>query len=102
MIKVFGERGSGKTTKLLQIAAQNNGIVVVPTFRHVACTMELAKKLDLDNVQIIAAREFIQYLWCPKSINKSKKFYIDELDDALLILGIEGYSSTIREEVSTT
>ena len=94
MIKVFGERGSGKTTKLIELAHENGYILVVPNFRMSKYAAELAAHLGYRDVQIIDFTHFLARF--PKC---KEKFLIDELDMCLADLYVAGYS--INEEAES-
>ena len=93
MIRVIGERGSGKSTKLIMLAIKDDATIIVPTFRHMAAIEDLAKKLGyLDKLKCIT---FAQYK-SSYGIYRGK-YYIDELDACLSSVGTLGYSNAEEE-----
>lgn len=90
MIKIIGDRRSGKTTKLLKYAYDNGYVLVEPTMAMRDYVARMAKALGYDDVQIIAPWHMKQYI----SHDKGCKFVIDELDDFLAAMGVVAYSNT--------
>ena len=93
MIKIVDKRCTGKTTKLLQCAHENGYILVVPNFRALACTVELARKLGYGDVEIITASMFMKNGYS----DRDKKYLIDELDWFLDTIDVAGYSNSTEE-----
>ena len=93
MIRVIGTRGSGKTTKLLNIAAENGYVIVEPTammadyVRHMAIEKEL-------NVNVINACEM---LYRQHGV-VHEKYLVDELGMFMASLGIVGYSDGLEAQ----
>ena len=92
MEKIIGERGSGKTTKLLKLAQEKGFVVVEPTYMMANNASDLAKRNRYD-VKIINAHEFMWY----RPGHRDDKYVVDELDLFLQMIGIEGYSNGPRE-----
>lgn len=92
MIEIKGTRGSGKTTKLLNLAYVSGAIVVEPNRKMVDLAKREAEKLKLDRVTIISMNELLDPIASSKY--HGKKFLIDEIDMFLFNLNIEGYSKT--------
>lgn len=90
MIHILGERRSGKTTKLLEKAGicPENYVVVVPNYRMVVFTKEMAKQMKID-VEVITFHEFMNYRYG----RKDKKYLIDELDVCLETVGVIAYTN---------
>ena len=89
MIKIIGTRGSGKTTKLLDIAEKDGYVIVEPSARAAEHARHLATKRGLD-VNVISARELLYRQH--RVIHE--KYLVDELKMFLASLGIEGYSDS--------
>lgn len=87
MIRIIGGRGSGKTTKLLNLAAENGYTIVAPNERMADFVRHMAVEKGL-NVSVISAYELPYRM----KGNARQKFLVDELEMFLLSLGIEGYS----------
>jgi hypothetical protein len=87
MIRVIGTRGSGKTTKLLNIAAKNGYVIVEPTAMMADYVRHMATEKGL-NVNVISAHElpYRQY-----GVVR-EKYLVDELEMFMASLGIVGYS----------
>jgi cytidylate kinase len=92
MIRIIGTRGSGKTTKLLNLAQREGFVLVEPTFQMADYVSDMAKKNGFD-VKVINAHEFMWY----KPGHRDDKYVVDELDLFLQMIGIEGYSNGPRE-----
>ena len=88
MIKIIGSRGSGKTTKLLEIAQRDGHIIVEPNARMVDYVKHMAVEKGY-NVNVVSPHDL---LYRQHGILK-EKFLVDELDMFLIALGIEGYSN---------
>ena len=97
MIVVEGARGSGKTTKLLYSEAGCDGIVVEPTSGIARFAQDMAKRLRLNNVKVISSRDF-GHEWFYNAGKKNNAYFIDQLDDVMLMMGIKGYSITTPDE----
>ena len=91
MNKITGPRGSGKTTKLLELAAENDGIVVSFNTQYMRRMVQLC---DLKKVRVVSYDMFLSEVY--QGYNRGRKYYIDELECFLHYLGVEGY--TAREE----
>jgi predicted AAA+ superfamily ATPase len=89
MIRILGPRRSGKTTKLLNIAAENGYVLVEPNMRMADFVRHMAVENGL-NVNVISAHEM---LYCQHSALR-EKYLIDELELTLSSLGVEGYSDS--------
>ena len=87
MIKVIGARGSGKTTKLLNMAAENGYVIVEPNARMADHVRHMAMEKGL-NVNVIGAHEL---LYRQRGVIR-EKYLVDELEMFLASFGIEGYS----------
>lgn len=90
MLQILGERRSGKTTKLIEEAGicPENYVVVVPNYRMVVFTKEMAKQMKID-VEVITFLEFMNYRYG----RKDKKYLIDELDVCLETVGVIAYTN---------
>lgn len=87
MIRVIGTRGSGKTTKLLELAEEDGFVLVEPNARMADYVRRMAIEKGL-NVNVIGAHEL---LYRQHGIVR-EKYLVDELESFLISLGIEGYS----------
>ncbi len=88
MIKIIGTRGSGKTTKLLELAQRDGYIIVEPNMRMCDHVRHMALEKGY-NVNVISSHEL---LYRQHEVTK-EKYLVDELDMFLIALGIEGYSN---------
>ena len=87
MIRVIGTRGSGKTTKLLNLAAENGYVIVEPNAMMADYVRHMAIEKGL-NVNVISAHEL---LYRQHGIVR-EKYLVDELEMFMASLGIVGYS----------
>lgn len=88
MLRILGERGSGKTTKLLKLAQRDGYIIVEPNMRMRDYVRHMALENEY-NVNVISSHELLDR---QHGIIK-EKYLVDELDLFLIALGIEGYSN---------
>ena len=91
MERIFGSRRSGKTTKLIELAAKKGYILVEPNMRMANFAKSLAKEKGY-NIEIITPYQLFEL-----SKGTTKKYLVDELDIFLGVLGIVGYSNSIIE-----
>jgi len=91
MIQIIGTRGSGKTTKLLNIAEKDGYVLVEPNAMMADHVRHMATEKGL-NVNVISAHEL---LYRQRGVLR-EKYLVDELELFLASLGIEGYSDEIR------
>lgn len=94
MIKILGERCSGKTTKLLKLAHENGYILVEPTFQMVEFTKRLAKEIGYDDVEILCVLQFSMRNPGLFMQDYNNRYLIDELDMCLNTMNVVGYSNT--------
>lgn len=87
MIRIIGTRGSGKTTKLLNIAAENGYVIVEPNAMMADYVRHMATEKGL-NVNVIGAHEL---LYRQHGVVR-EKYLVDELEMFMASLGIVGYS----------
>lgn len=87
MIRIIGTRGSGKTTKLLNLAAENGYVIVEPNAMMADYARHLAIEKGL-NVNVISAYE----LPYRQHGVVHEKYLVDELELFMASLGIVGYS----------
>jgi len=95
MIRIIGERGSGKTTKLLELAEEKGYILVEPTIASADYVRNMAREKGYHNVNIISAHDLLFY----RHSALRNKYLIDELEGFLSALGVEGYSNSPAEEL---
>ena len=90
MMRILGERRSGKTTQLIEKAGicPENYTVVVPNHRMAVFTKDMAKQMKID-VEVITFFEFFNYRYG----RKDKKYLIDELDMCLEEIGVHAYTN---------
>ena len=96
MINIVGPRGSGKTTKLFEIAQENNGIILAPNSRALR---EKAKSLGYRDLEIIGFGDLDN-----DNFSLGKNVYVDNIDSVCSYLlnkfyGLEiaGFSVTTNE-----
>lgn len=94
MIKILGERCSGKTTKLLNLAHENGYILVEPTFQMAEFAKRLAKELGYDDVEIVCALQFNMRNPGLFMRDCNNRYLMDELDMCLKTMNVVGYSNT--------
>lgn len=87
MIRIIGTRRSGKTTKLLSLAAENGYAIVAPNAMMADYVRRMAKEKGF-NVNVICAHELLRRQYGVVR----EKYLVDELEMFLASLGIEGYS----------
>lgn len=87
MIRVIGTRGSGKTTKLLNLAAENGYVIVEPNAMMADHVRHMAIEKGI-NVNVIGAHEL---LYRQHGVVR-EKYLVDELEMFMASLGIVGYS----------
>ena len=90
MIRIIGEKASGKTTMLIEKARinPNNYCIVAPTKERADYIRKMAKGMDCD-VDVISAFIFFFY----RQGRRDKKYLVDELDTCLAQFGIVGYTN---------
>lgn len=98
MVRIIDTRGSGKTSRLLLLAKENNGIIVCG---NPYALKEKARNYGIDGIDFISYGDF---LWNKTLINSNKEIYIDEIDGLLSELTnvkglqeIAGYTITKEE-----
>ena len=93
MYRIIDKRSSGKTSRLLLLAKENNGIIVC---QNPDKMMEKAHILGLTGIQYLSYGEFTQEIF--KNVNYDKPIFIDDLDLYLRVYepNIAGY--TISED----
>jgi len=87
MIRIIGTRGSGKTTKLLNLAEEDGYVIVEPNALMADYVRHMATEKGL-NINVISAHEL---LYRQRGVIR-EKYLVDELEMFLDSLGIEGYS----------
>ena len=96
---IEGIRGSGKTTQLLKLADETGAVVVEPTARAANHARLLAHDMGLKNVSVTYLTDFVRMLLIHPWIHPETRYFIDELDDCLKIMGVDGYSNTVTSTV---
>ena len=92
MIKIIGTRGSGKTTKLMEIASKEGYTLVEPS-SFMADYVRMRAKETGHDIKVISSHQF---LWEHPG-HREEKYLVDELDMFLIQLGIKGYSNGERD-----
>lgn len=87
MIRVVGTRGSGKTTRLMEIASKEGYTLVEPSAFMADYVRMRAKETGYD-IKVISLHQF---LW-EKPGHREEKYLVDELEMFMASLGIVGYS----------
>lgn len=97
MIKVIGPRGTGKTTKLFELARENNAMILTSNSRAMR---EKARSRGYNDIEIIGYGDLDN-----DNFSLGKNVYIDNIDivcDTLLNkfygLKIAGFSVTMEEQ----
>lgn len=85
MYRIIDGRGTGKTSRLLLLAKENNGIVVC---QNPEIMREKAYRYGLVGIDFISYKEFIN-----KDNNIEKTIYIDNLDTLVGYLIINNYTA---------
>lgn len=95
MIRIEGGRCTGKTTKLIELALENNfATIVVPTYRHAWYVNAMISDMGYEGLSVIPFHQFIKdALW-----NHGGKYVIDELDACLENCGVIGYTNFVEEK----
>jgi hypothetical protein len=90
MIKVKGERGTGKTLALLKISHDDGYIVVEQTAHQAEYAMDMAKYYGYDSARVTYMQAFLNSI----STGTREKYLFDEIDALLSTIGVVGYSET--------
>ena len=94
MIRIEGGRYTGKTTKLIELAIENNfATIVVPTYRHAWHVNEMISGMGYKGLSVIPFNRFI----VNASWAHNGKYVIDELDACLENCGVIGYTNRTEE-----
>lgn len=94
MIKIIGTRGSGKTTKLLELANRERYCLIEPNARMADYARRIAKENGY-KVQVISVQEWL--ILYKRGVNPLRCL-VDELDLCLDYFGIKGYSNESDEK----
>lgn len=91
MYKIIDERSSGKTSRLMLLAKENNGIIVC---RAPQAMQEKAYGYGITGIDFIS---YEKYLYT-NDYDLSKPIYIDEIEQFLQIIddAIEGYTLSLE------
>ena len=89
MYRIIDNRATGKTSRLLLLAKENNGIVVC---QNPDKMMERAHALGLTGIQFLSYGEFTQEIF--ENVDYNKPIFIDDLDLYLRVYepNIAGYT----------
>ena len=92
MIKIIGNRSTGKTSRLLLLAKEINGIIVC---KNVDKMRDRSYKYGLTGIDFISYQTYIEQL--KNGQNDSRPIYIDDLSDFLRVYdkNISGYSEIV-------
>ena len=96
MIKIIGPRGTGKTTKLFELARENNAMILTSNSRAMK---EKARSRGYNDIEIIGYGDLDS-----DNFSLNKNVFVDNADDVLNCLinkfysiKVIGYSATIDE-----
>ena len=93
MEKIIGERGSGKTTKLIELAHSEGCVLVEPNYRMAENARLMARDKGYEIVVLTASQFLFNHFG-----SSVEKYLVDELDIFLANIGIIGYSDGPREK----
>lgn len=91
MYRIIDTRSAGKTSRLMLLAKENNGVIV--------CRNPEAYRKKAINYGIVGI-EFIDYntFFASMPFNHAKKVFIDDLEEFLELCGnVNGYTITVGE-----
>ena len=96
MFRVIGNVDTGKTRKLLEECARNNGVFVC---KHPERIAEKCYAYGIDISNIKNTMNYADYIDSLYSLGVSDNIYIDELDSFLNVFedSIKGYSITVED-----
>lgn len=96
MIKIIGPRGTGKTTKLFELARENNAMILTSNSRAMK---EKARSRGYNDIEIIGYGDLDS-----DNFSLDKNVFVDNADDVLSCLinkfysiKVIGYTATIDE-----
>lgn len=96
MIKIIGPRGTGKTTKLFELARENNAMILTSNSRAMK---EKARSRGYNDIEIIGYGDLDS-----DNFSLNKNVFVDNADDVLNCLinkfysiKVIGYTATIDE-----
>ena len=87
MIKVIGPRGTGKTTKLFELARKNNAMILTSNSRAMR---EKARSREYEDIEIIGYGDLDN-----DNYSLNKDVLVDNADDVLNYLMNKFYSSKV-------
>ena len=99
MIRVLGERGSGKTTKLIQLASENGYTIVAWNVMSARFIKDTAQRNGI-KVRVINCYDFVHEI--SEHRGYKDKYLVDELDAFLDGLNVVGYSDSSTIPASET
>jgi len=98
MLRVFGNRGSGKTTRLIKEAIDNDAIFITPVNKEEVKKLALSK-YGTDSIEVLTPQQFVdQFVMRRKFFPKDTKIVIDELDLFLELIShvqVIGYTDNL-------
>lgn len=98
LYRITGNRCTGKTSRLILLAKEQNGIIVSISPDYVK---SLAHKYDISNIDVISYSEYNEMLMGKRSsIDYDRPIFIDELEIFLQLYldkNIQGYSISIED-----
>ena len=100
MIRVLGERGSGKTTKLIQLASENGYTIVAWNVMSARFIKDTAQQKGI-KVRVINCYDFMREI-SEHGYGHKDKYLVDELDAFLDGLNVVGYSDSSTIPASET
>lgn len=100
MIRVLGDRGSGKTTKLIQLASENGYTIVAWNVQSARFIKDVAQQSGL-KIRVINAYDFMREI-SEHGYGHKGKYLVDELDAFLDGINVVGYSDSSTIPASET
>lgn len=91
MERIIGPRASGKTTKLIELALNNNfASIVVPNHRMAEYVSHMAAEKGYPGLDILTFNQFMRRYYD----GRPGRYVIDELDLCLAANGVLGYTNS--------
>lgn len=95
---ITGPRGSGKTTRLIEMSARTGYTIVEPNAWMVDVVKRLAKEKRMKIPEPIAITQITTYGGRRCVLDGRHKVLIDELDSCLQMLGLDVVEATMCDE----
>lgn len=97
-----GPRGSGKTTRLIEMSAQTGYPIIEPTGWMVDVVKDMAKARGLKIPEPIAIDRLVSYGGRRGTLDGRHRVLIDELDMCLRVMGLEVVEATMCDDYRWT